>query len=72
MNWKGMVSKVASMPQVQNALKELVFPVGKQQILDKAKEKGADNTILSMLQKLPDKQYQNQDEVINEVQKVAR
>ncbi len=67
-----MVSKVASMPQVQNALKELVFPVGKQQIINKAKEKGADNTILSLLQKLPDKQYQNQDEVVNEVQKVAR
>ncbi len=72
MDWKGMVSKVASMPQVQNALKELVFPVGKQQIINKAKEKGADNTILSLLQKLPDKQYQNQDEVVNEVQKVAR
>jgi hypothetical protein len=72
MDWKGMVSKVASMPQVQNFIKELVFPVAKQNIVDKAKQKGVDNNIMSLLQKLPDKQYQSQDDVVNELQKVAK
>ncbi len=77
MDLGNIASKVASMPQVQEFLKNMIlkeinFPAGKQSIMGKAQEKGADNSVMSLLQKLPDKQYQNQSEVMDELNKVNK
>ncbi len=67
MNFGNIASSVASMPQVQQFLKDVVFPASKQTIINKAQEKGADKNIISMLQKLPDKQYQSASDVTNQL-----
>jgi hypothetical protein len=67
-----MMSNVASMPKVQEILKDLVFPVGKQSIVDKAQQHQADERIVSMLQKLPDKQYNNSSEITDEMSKIQQ
>jgi hypothetical protein len=67
MNLRNIVSDVSKIPQVQELLKDIHFPVGKQTILDEAQKKGANNNIMSMLQKLPDKQYQSASDVTNEL-----
>ncbi len=77
MDFKNIASSVASMPQVKDFLKnkilnEIPFPAGKQTIINKAQEKGADNNILSWLQKLPDKQYQSQSDVVDELNKAQK
>lgn len=70
MNLRNMMSNVASMPKVQEFMQDLKFPVGKAEILDVAQKHGADNTIMSMLQKLPDKQYINSSDLTNELSKL--
>ena len=71
MDIKGMFSNVAGMSsKVQELLKSVNFPASKQDIINKAKEKGADNNIISMLGKLTDKQFQSPTEVMDEVSKI--
>ncbi len=72
MNLRNMVSNVASMPQVQDFLKKLNFPVGKQNIIDQAKQHGMDENITSMLQKLPDKQYNSASDVTSELSNIKK
>lgn len=77
MDLGSIASKVASNPQVQEfvknkILKDINFPAGKQTIIDKAQQNGADNNIMSFLQKLPDKQYQSQSEVTDELNKSSK
>ena len=68
MDLKGMFSNVTGMSsKVQEILKSVNFPANKQDIINKAKEKGADNNIISMLEKLTDKQFQSPSDVMNEV-----
>ena len=72
MNLRNIVSEVSKLPQVQELLKGIQFPVGKQTLIDKASGMGASDTIMSVLQKLPDKQYQSQSEVEDELGKISK
>ena len=72
MNLRNIVSGVSSLPQVQEFLKKIQYPIGKQTLIDKASGMGANDTIMSVLQKLPDKQYQSQSEVEDELGKVIK
>jgi hypothetical protein len=71
MDLKGMFSNMAGLSaKVQEILKMVNFPASKQDIINKAKEKGADNNIISMLGKLTDKQFQSPNDVMNEVNNI--
>jgi hypothetical protein len=71
MDLKGMFSNVAGVSaKVQEILKNVNFPASKQDIINKAREKGADNNIISMLDKLTDKQFQSPADVMNEVSNI--
>ena len=71
MDLKGMFSNVTGMSsKVQEILKSVNFPASKQDIINKAKEKGADNNIISMLGKLTDKKFQSPKDVMDEVSKI--
>lgn len=43
--------------QVQKFLGGLDYPVGREDLVSKAKESGADDNVLSALENLPDRQY---------------
>ena len=71
MDLKGMFSNVTGISsKVQELLKSVNFPASKQDIINKAKEKGADNNIISMLGKLTDKKFQSPTDVMDEVSKI--
>ena len=71
MDLKGIFSNVSGVSsKVQEILKSMNFPASKQDIINKAKEKGADNNITSMLGKLTDKQFQSPKDVMDEVSKI--
>ena len=71
MDLKGTLSNVTGISsKVQELLKSVNFPASKQDIINKAKEKGADNNITSMLGKLTDKQFQSPKDVMDEVSKI--
>jgi len=71
MDLKGMFSNVTGMSsKVQEILKSVNFPASKQDIINKAKEKGVDNNIISMLGKLTDKQFPSPTDVMDEVSKI--
>lgn len=53
--------------QVQKFLGGLDYPASKQALLDKAREKGADQRLLETLQRLPDRQYDSPVAVSHEV-----
>ena len=71
MDLKGMFSNIAGIhSKVQEILKSVNFPASKQDIINKAKEKGADNNIMSMLGKLTDKKFETAKDVMDEVSKL--
>jgi hypothetical protein len=71
MDLKGMFSNVSGMSaKVQELLKGINFPASKQDIINKAKEKGVDNAIMAILGKLTDKKFQNASEVMDEINKL--
>ncbi len=70
MNLGNISSVVGDISKVEGFLKGLKFPLNKQEILSKAKEANVDQSSQSMLQKIPDKQYPNQSEVMNELNKM--
>lgn len=43
--------------QVQKALGGVDYPVGRDELISKAKDNGADESVLNALQSLPDKQF---------------
>lgn len=49
----------------------LQYPVNKQNLVEFARSKGANQTILSLLGQIPDKQYQSEQEVSDEVESAA-
>jgi len=55
--------------QVQKYLGGLNYPVNKQDILDKAKEEGAEGEVLEALESIPDQEYSSPTEVSREVAK---
>lgn len=56
--------------KVQKFLGGLDYPAGKQDILDKAKEHGADEDTLHMLEQIPDQDYASPVAVSREVGKL--
>lgn len=49
--------------QVQNLLFGMSYPAGKDQILSHAKITGADSTIVSLLNKLPNERYKTPSDI---------
>lgn len=71
MDLKGMFSNVTGISsKVQELIKSVNFPASKQDIINKAKEKGADNNIISMLGKLTEKKFESPKDVMDEVSKI--
>jgi len=49
---------------VATFLKGIAYPAGKQQLLDHAKQNGAEQAVLDKLEQLPDRQYENMADVM--------
>ena len=56
--------------QVQKYLGGLDYPAKKQDIVEKARQKGADNDIMQILQKIPDQEYSSPVALSREVSKI--
>lgn len=56
--------------QIQKFLGGLDYPVGKQDVLAKAREKGADEKVLKALESIPDRQYDSPVSISREVGKL--
>lgn len=57
--------------QVQKFLGGVHYPVEKRELLDRAKQQGADDTVMRTLQALPDKKYEGPSEVSKEIGKLS-
>lgn len=56
--------------QIQKYLGGLDYPVRKQELVQKARQKGAGDEILQILQKIPDREYPSPVAVSREVSKI--
>lgn len=56
--------------QISMYLKNMDFPTDKQKIVDMAKSSGAPETVIMMLNKLPNKQYMRSSDVEEEFNKM--
>ncbi len=56
--------------QVQKFLGGLDYPAGKQDIIEKAKQEGADENILQTLEQIPDQDYSSPVAISREVGKL--
>lgn len=63
-------SSASSAIHVQKFLGGLDYPARKQDILEKAKQKGADKDVLDVLQKIPEQEYSSPVSVSREVGKI--
>lgn len=52
---------------VSNFIKGISFPCSKQDLIDDAEENDAPDSILNMLEKLPERQYESVNDVIESV-----
>lgn len=65
-------SQTAPSPiEVQKYLHGLEYPAQRQEIIDKAEEEGADDEILELLQRLPDRDYESPVEVASAVARLG-
>lgn len=55
--------------RIQKFLSGLDYPVGKQDILERARQKGADQDVMEALQKIPEQEYASPISVSREVGK---
>ncbi|GGU30962.1 DUF2795 domain-containing protein [Lentzea flava] len=55
--------------EIQKNLAGVDYPVSKQQLIDKARDNGAGDDVLELLEKLPDRQYDGPNAVSAEVSK---
>lgn len=60
-------SKVNSPIQVQKFLSGLDYPVNKEQILQKAKEEGADRNVMQALERLPERRFESPVSISKEI-----
>ncbi len=58
--------------QVQKFLGGLDYPVRKQQLIERAKEKGADQAVLETLQAMPEQTYNSPNDVTEAIGKQFR
>ena len=56
--------------QVQKFLGGMDYPAGKQDILKRAEQEGADENVRSILEKIPDRQYDGPNAVSHEIGKI--
>ncbi len=56
--------------QIQKYLGGIDYPCSKQDLLKTAKSKGADQNVMDVINRLPDKQYQKPTDVTKEIGKV--
>ena len=56
--------------QVQKFLGGIDYPASKQKLVDTAKKQGADDRVLNLLKKLPDKQYDGPTDVTQAIGKL--
>ena len=56
--------------QVQKFLGGLDYPVGKQDLLDRARGEGADENVMEALERIPDREYDSPTAVSREVGKL--
>ncbi len=54
--------------QVQKALGGMDYPAGKQQIVDHARQQGADQEVISALEQIPDREYDGPSGVQKEIE----
>lgn len=64
-------AKISDMPdmQIQNLLKNVNFPVKKNELVDQLRKDGVSPEILQDVGMLPDKEYKSSDEIIKEFKK---
>ncbi|TWF95292.1 DUF2795 domain-containing protein [Saccharopolyspora dendranthemae] len=53
---------------VQPFLREVHYPVSKKELVDLAEERGADSEVLRAVRIVPDRTYENQQEINEEVE----
>ncbi len=56
---------------VQKYLKEIGYPVSRAEIIRKAQESGADDSILTALEKLPETQFRSPNDISSALGRVA-
>lgn len=56
--------------QVQKYLKGVDYPCSKDQLVEKAKEEGADVNVISTLQKMPDQNFNSPNDVAQSIGKI--
>ena len=69
--FKDLSGIMSHIGQLEGMLQGLSFPISKQQLVDFARSRNASPTIMSLLDRIPEKQYQNQQEVTTEVSNAA-
>lgn len=57
--------------QVQKFLGGLDYPVGKQELVEQARKKGADANVMDALERIPDRQYESPVAVSAEIGKLG-
>jgi hypothetical protein len=67
---ESMSNQMKSATDVTTYLKGINFPADKQKIVDMVKSKGAPESVVQWLNKLPDRQYTNPTEVAQEFGKL--
>ncbi len=53
--------------QVQKALGGMDYPAGKQELVEHARQQGADEEVISALEKIPDREYDGPSGVQKEI-----
>ncbi|HTI13217.1 MAG TPA: DUF2795 domain-containing protein [Dictyobacter sp.] len=53
--------------QIKQLVSQVHFPVNRDQIIQVAKDHGANNLVIGLLQRLPDKTYNSPQDVRNEL-----
>jgi len=53
--------------QISQLLNKIPFPIGKAELVRQAKQMGANNQIVSVLERLPDKEFKSSQELQKEL-----
>jgi hypothetical protein len=67
----GKESNVRSPAKIQKFLGGLDYPVQKQQLVERAREEGADREVLALIERLPDREYDSPVGVSREIGKLS-
>ena len=56
--------------QIKTFVADIKFPVDKQELIDKLREKGVPEAVMQKVEEFADKEYKDEDEVVEEMRKV--